>query len=192
MLRRLYTVLSFLSLLLCVVVVFACFSSYFAFAPFGQYWETRYWETCLAGGESTYRNGGWLAKDGSLHFVGSGRKYEPASPIAYWSRRRSGVDPAPGLQLEPTRFGFANFHRASSWGQGAGTNFQRVTDTNTQLSFPLWMLALLLALPTVGRLVAGARRRKRRARGLCPSCGYDLRATPGRCPECGAASPAAG
>jgi hypothetical protein len=55
------------------------------------------------------------------------------------------------------------------------------------LSIPLWLPAALFALP----LVASWRRRRRarldREGNRCAICGYDLRATPERCPECGTA-----
>ena len=48
--------------------------------------------------------------------------------------------------------------------------------------FAVTVLFAPLALLTVRRLHRGRRARV----GCCASCGYDLRATPGRCPECGA------
>jgi hypothetical protein len=55
--------------------------------------------------------------------------------------------------------------------------------------FPAWFLvAVSLPLP-VWRAVTtikASRLRRRAASGQCLKCGYDLRATPGRCPECGA------
>jgi hypothetical protein len=49
-----------------------------------------------------------------------------------------------------------------------------------------YVFALTAVLPGV-RLVRMVARRRRLARrpGFCAGCGYDLRATPGRCPECG-------
>ena len=44
--------------------------------------------------------------------------------------------------------------------------------------------ALDRALPALW-LLARRRRRRRSSSGYCLTCGYDLRATPDRCPECG-------
>jgi hypothetical protein len=44
----------------------------------------------------------------------------------------------------------------------------------------------LLPLAWCALTITVLRRRRRALVGLCPTCGYDLRATPTRCPECGA------
>jgi hypothetical protein len=66
--------------------------------------------------------------------------------------------------------------------------------TTTMILFPMPLFALLLALLPVGELLLYRRRRLRSRRtsgGLCAVCGYDLRATPQKCPECGATPPPA-
>jgi hypothetical protein len=54
---------------------------------------------------------------------------------------------------------------------------------------PHWMIVVPTSLPPLawaGMFVARTRRHRRATRaGTCTTCGYDLRATPARCPECG-------
>jgi hypothetical protein len=57
------------------------------------------------------------------------------------------------------------------------------------LVVPYWSVMFVLLLAPALVLLKGARRRGLRAAGCCPACGYDLRATPERCPECGTSAP---
>jgi hypothetical protein len=63
-----------------------------------------------------------------------------------------------------------------------GTRFRAVSG-----SAPFWAIVFFLASPGVVLVPVWKirRRRMRRSRGLCGVCGYDLRASVDRCPECG-------
>jgi hypothetical protein len=60
-----------------------------------------------------------------------------------------------------------------------------------QLAIPYWMPAVAAAVLPAARLWAVRRRGARKAQGKCVGCGYDLRGSPARCPECGAVPAAA-
>jgi hypothetical protein len=83
----------------------------------------------------------------------------------------------------------------------AGLGFEWIPQFNTQLiphtptdsvfkslTVPLYFLCLLFAILPAHFLLRLRRRRhiaRRLALGCCIHCGYDLRASSGRCPECG-------
>jgi hypothetical protein len=62
----------------------------------------------------------------------------------------------------------------------------------TVLVAPHWSLALASAVMPAVWLFRWRRHRERPKAGVCRSCGYDLRATPERCPECGRDATGAG
>jgi hypothetical protein len=66
------------------------------------------------------------------------------------------------------------------------------TEHGRCLGAPAWFITIVTALLPVCWIVGASRNRRqcrRIANSQCVKCGYDLRATPGRCPECGTVPP---
>ena len=61
--------------------------------------------------------------------------------------------------------------------------FVWVESTGTMIGIPLWIATAIFAVPLLVSRHRSARRRLKL--GLCVKCGYDLRGSQDRCPECG-------
>ena len=78
------------------------------------------------------------------------------------------------LLLPPPRF-----ETWLAWAREGPTRYLKVV----QFQVPYWTVCLPTCIAFAGLILRLPRRRSRS--GLCSECGYDLRATPDRCPECG-------
>jgi hypothetical protein len=93
---------------------------------------------------------------------------------------------APAGWNPPTRqwFGF-RYVSTDSWYPKAQLQFGYPTARSRAIFIPHWGLVVLTAIFPAIAAIRFARNRNRGRDNLCLKCGYDLRATPGRCPECG-------
>ena len=163
MTRRLLNLLTLLSLLLCVATV--------------GLWVRNHWVADYILWQQPF-DLEMTTDDGRLRI-----SFAPGSPADAPQRREwmsvpgtSGEDWAPP---GPTPLGFGFFHGER------GLPFYRNQSGLFLLAYvQLWFLAALFGSGPAVRAIRVLRRRRIRP-GFCPACGYDLRATPDRCPECG-------
>lgn len=170
MLRRLFTVASALSLLLCLAAVVLWLVS--MVVAFDVEWRTP--SATIA----------WVARCCRGEFEIS-KTVHPAIPgvprgIFFHSyRATSTIDSLRTVEGPTARFDFNLIGLAKFWAHPGATRVDIIL-------VPAWLVVLLTApLPIRWFL----HRRKRGGAPSCARCGYDLRASPDRCPECGTPVP---
>lgn len=125
--------------------------------------------------------------------------------LALWARsyrsRIGGPDSFDLTHNDPLYWFVSNPGRATfcrqvgkDWGNPVGRveilGFEIATsppgrDSLIDVLVPYWMIAVAAILPPLAWIRWRWRRSRLASPGHCPQCGYDLRATLDRCPECG-------
>lgn len=170
--RRLHNIAALLSLLLCVATLVAWVASYFA----QPHWSMRHGRMGQAG-FAVWRGTFWCGTSDPLDIP-------PEATTMKWA------DTRPMKKVLWCGFGFQSGEEVSLVNLAAhGTpGFVSRYDHLLGVMYPAWAVVLLTGLipaRLVPRWLAALRARHRETRGLCSRCGYDLRASPDRCPECG-------
>ena len=115
-----------------------------------------------------------------------------------WAKPAAGIAPNPRfrskLEVIAGRPSYEwNYHARSRpdgwelWGlQVQRSTSQQSRSESLNIYVPCWLVTAVLGAALAGAALRQSRKgRHREAADRCIRCGYDLRATPGRCPECG-------
>jgi hypothetical protein len=210
--RIIFNSLTLLSLLLCVGTAWLWVRSYQKPECFMRIFESRYLKGDGVGDDSVYafRSWGFASTRGQLGWISDDNLIEgrtikvfmeslqshPVNSLG-WHINAPGEYPMLGLRPQANNgFGF-HFQRERSeqdYFNGTSVTHQSRRPQGTYATndaacalVPHWFLVVITGASPILWLSA-ARNRRRRLRelaGLCRMCGYDLRATPERCPECG-------
>ena len=185
MLRRLFTLLSAASLVLCAATCVLWARSHwhqdgFVFARGGRLT----WGRCDRGKVALLTIDGDDGPDRAGRVRWGGRwdwgELPPVPGTIGWGREAS--DPY-------VRLGGFQYVRGTQEYLTSRTPFAIASRPFRLVVVPLWSPAAATAwpvLPLAARAVRRVRSRWVPEPGRCPVCGYNLRATPVRCPECGA------
>ena len=104
------------------------------------------------------------------------RGYDAASLASEFFRWRESFAP---------RVWFPELSRSFSWELEGKVLADGKPFTRVKVGFPHGLLLVVFAPGASWPLLHWLRQRRRVKRGRCVNCGYDLRASPERCPECG-------
>lgn len=188
MIRRLFTAASVVSLMLCIGTAVLWVRSYRA----ADDWQVqKYWSYDLSSCRGVISVEVASQFEFEETFTRGGRRVRDERPAAFaqgCETTHSVSDPA--TWPAASSFGIAIDSPGPSTGVGDLGHFEGTEFRESYILFPCWLTMIALALLPMSWIGTRARRRSRARRGCCLCCGYDLRASTERCPECGTAVPA--